>query len=1169
MPRSVTQAKGALRGILNRLSKKPTKKKGVPIQECPTKNKEAPGTALLTISRTDSGRGISGVKVVLNGPTPGRTRSDELGKAQFDERQPGSYEYKAYFPKERFKSYNIAGQHHYVKVVKGELTVPGDGPGIANIEAYPTGDLKIQVVDESGTAVPRADVERLYTKAQSPERLSEHKQHTHSFQRVACGRYTVAVTVAAHRYVQAKYSATDVNVPEGGVGQAQLVVERLNIVEPQIAVDAKELWFQTEATDAASPSHPLHLAKAGAAAAPAEEAPVKLRLSYTETRPEKPYQDDGVLHFSNGHVAVFTDIACKTPLAFAGASAPIKNADLKKGVDLYLKGVAAGAVTATLTLTAPANRAFQVRAPVEQTLAVKLRNVIEPRLEVEYKVVLWDRELSKYQDASEQQIRADPTYILVSARQSREAPKYTKGAFLKAPANVEVFTNKDCKDKDKLDLSQPLPNDKLLGDSPWMLYLKGKTRGRFTLSLELEDPDLPEIRKLGPVEIEMGVVELEMKLHWHDVAKVGGIKVDPDTDPVDQYYSDLHQQALPEQVPMTDQQKVETGRLLHAQTEQHHGRAKLVVEIPDASHWPDGVDDYRIFLNRTKTRGGAVSVWDSEWGGKAVRFPVGPLTVKGLKTAKKTYWVEGESVTNESRQVVLDLTLDRPDTEAPNHDVKEFADWARFTVVRIEEVKIDYTAATGQAVAWDEVAQRFYINLEADPNGRKITIGAQLSEKLEHVVIHFMLAPDQNNMKAANWGKDLPNNVPVTNKKAGLTWTWKNIDKSAKHGDKSDRKGLLHLSQKTDANGYAKVDLTLSRFGGDRFRPGAYIEQDPHLAKYVPGDSNLKEKEPVLATHAPQVWRRFWYQLVKVENFSVPNLAPAVAQYDLVKAEMKQAGDLVVTHADVSKYKPQAIYPMYMVRVNGTGDALVVSDRNKNQFFTGYTAEADKPIKVPILICDAQWDANGDTGVVQASAKITDFPLDVAMNKVVLNPPLQGGKLLVKGGKWEAARRDQTANGGKGAWADVQQGQLVDTDLSINASRDSLNKVTIAKPRGIDRTKLPTHVWIEFAVQGAAEYLGESFNKRILAVYDPKYPDDFQNTIVHELGHAFAQVPSNAPATGIPVHPIQANAGQGNHCRQDGDKCVMYDSGPITDSYNRFCDICHPYLLVQDMFEIV
>lgn len=1169
MPDFFQKAKDALQAITDRLLNKPPKKKDSPIQQCAAPDKDKLlGAAVVIVSREDNQQGISGVPVILKGPTPGNDDTNDIGFAQFDDREPGAYTYEAHFPSGRFQPYNIDGKGQYVPVVTGSLSVVGGGVAIAEVKAYPTGDLHVEVVDETGRATPEPDVKSLYTDALSPQTLSEKNKNNHTFKRVKCGDYTASVAVPDALYAESVVTQTSVNVPEGGVGHARLVVKLLNIVEPHIDAERNELWFEPKGLDPAAPA--LHLAKADPAAPAPEESPVKLHLRYTETRPEKPFKEDGVLQFSNGNVAVFTDAACQTPLALNGGAAPIKNADLKKGLDLYVKGQAAGAVTATLTLKASADTAIRVRGPAQQTLTVKASNVVEPRLEVEYKVALLERKLSDHQEASEKKILAEPTYILVSARQLQNDPKYTKGALLKAaPAHVEVFTDEKCADQDKLDLSQPLPHDKLFGGSPWKLYLKGKTKGKFTLSLELEDPGNPRIRKLGPVKIEMGVVELEMKLHWHDVAAVKALQVDPDTDPVETYYTNLKDKALPEQKAMTDEEKVKTGRLLHAQSNNNNGRAKLVVQKLDASQWPDGTDDYQIFINRTNISG-AVGLWDQEWEGGAVNFPVGPVTVKDLKAAEKTYWVEGQSATQKFREVTLDLTLDRPDADAPAKSPKRNADWARFTVAQIKELKIDYTATPGQPVAWDEAQKRFYINLKADPDGRKITIGAQLSEKLKDVVIHFMLAPDKNNMKTANWGINLPDGAAVTGG-GSLTWKWKDIDAAVKHKDKADRKDLLHLSAKTDADGYAKLELTLSRFGGDKFQPGAYIEQDPHLAKYIHGHTDLEKKKPTLYKDAIQVWRRFWYQIVEVEGIAAPGLAPAVGQYERVKADMQACANLQVTRATVNGFNPPAIYPMYMVRLNGgAGDALVVSDTNKAQFFAGFAAEADKPIKVPILVCDAQWDAGGNSAAVTVpNVPASSFPRDVATSKLVLSPPLQGGDLLVSGA-WEAKDWDA----GAGAWVNPRNGALSNADLTISQTRDSLKKVTVNLPAGVGPTTPQTKVWIQnLVVQGAnGPYLGESFNRRILAVYESDTQlkrDDFQNTIVHELGHAFHQVLPGAPATGIPPHPIQVDVGQGNHCRQDTDKCVMYDSGPIVGSHNRYCDICHPYLLVQDMSNIV
>ncbi len=114
---------------------------------------------------------------------------------------------------------------------------------------------------------------------------------------------------------------------------------------------------------------------------------------------------------------------------------------------------------------------------------------------------------------------------------------------------------------------------------------------------------------------------------------------------------------------------------------------------------------------------------------------------------------------------------------------------------------------------------------------------------------------------------------------------------------------------------------------------------------------------------------------------------------------------------------------------------------------------------------------------------------------------------------------------------------------------------------------------VDLKMKGAkGPYLGESFDKKVLAVYDPANADDFQNTITHELGHGFKQVlragqqPTGAPA--LPTQYISYDSdgvSTGSHCNHATNKCVMYQSGPITGSLNRFCDDCHPYLLANDM----
>jgi hypothetical protein len=788
------------------------------------------------------------------------------------------------------------------------------------------------------------------------------------------------------------------------------------------------------------------------------------------------------------------------------------------------------------------------------TIEVEPINTVTPKIEVEYKVVLLEPNMAQHQEAIEIKIHADPTYIEISYTETNTAHPFQKGAKLEcSPANVEVYLDEKCDVKDKL--AGNLTKAQLNGGAKVKLYLKGITAGKFRVKLDLEDPaDKFVKRDKNPAEEEMGVVKLELKVHQYNEGDVAALKVDPDTDPIATYHTNLKAKAIPDQKEMSDADKVKKGRFMHEQAKDYFGRAKLILKKLDAGQWPAGSESYDVVITATDTSGG-VDLFDKEWNGTKQKAPWSTKVSKA-QGADTVLWAEGAGATSKLLDVRLDVGIDRKPGGLAKTP-KRNGDWARFTVVKIEEVKVHYPAVANTAVAWDEAEQQFYINLKADTAGRKVTIGAKLSQKFKDVSIHFMLAPDKSNMKKANWGVDLPS-----------TWKWKDVPEALKHKDKSDRKDVIHLSAKTDANGYAQKELLLSRFGADKFVPAAYIDQDPHLAKYVDGHSDLQKKKPVFSDKSITVWRKFWYQVVKVEGMNPPALSGAEDKYTRVKATMKVCTELAVTRARVNGMNPKAIYARYMVIVNGgPADALVVSDSNKAQFFTGFSAEADKPIKVPILICDAQWDAGGNSAAVDAGEISTaNFPRDIATDKLVLSPPLQGGNLLVSG-NWTAAEWDPALNAGAGDWANVRQGALANGDLSVNSARSGLRRVTVSLPAGVGATTAATRIWIEgLVIQGAdGPYLGEysRSTKRILAVYDPTEPVDFQNTIAHELGHAFHQV-AEAPPAGIPAHPNQYLS-KGSHCNKHTDKCLMYQSGPIRGSLNRYCDVCHPYVLLEDM----
>jgi hypothetical protein len=217
-------------------------------------------------------------------------------------------------------------------------------------------------------------------------------------------------------------------------------------------------------------------------------------------------------------------------------------------------------------------------------------------------------------------------------------------------------------------------------------------------------------------------------------------------------------------------------------------------------------------------------------------------------------------------------------------------------------------------------------------------------------------------------------------------------------------------------------------------------------------------------------------------------------------------------------------------------------------------------------------------------------------NKRLLVKPYLDGTATVNAGTIEC-RAPRLLPG----WSAGPSVVLTDADINLNLNASgNASIVTVTLPASVqafvDKNPTKTQVRIVGLTMKAASgpYLGESFASNILSVWEPNDPADFQNTIVHELGHFFGQTldPTEVTAmsaAGIPniltyyqsyldINDPTDNRGSGPHCRtaatayvQSGrngyrnGKCVMYESGPIPGAYNRYCDTCHPYLLVTDM----
>lgn len=792
------------------------------------------------------------------------------------------------------------------------------------------------------------------------------------------------------------------------------------------------------------------------------------------------------------------------------------------------------------------------------------KTLVEPRIDVEYRVVLLDPDLAKHQDAKrsdgsdEAKIVADrATRIDVSARKSAGDAPYEKGGRLEVvegPDRVKLFTDEALTKP----LDRPLTDAELTREEPFPVWVAAEAEGAFKLKLVMDPPDDKRVvvREMEPVE--MAVVRLDLKLHQLDEGELANLEFDAGKDTIDEDLAAMEAKALPQQKEMSEQEQVKPGRMLHAQKDGNHGRARLLVKKLTGT-WPAGTDDYHVVVGSGGDSGG-VKLFDAETAGAEKPLPH-RIKVSDLKAADVELWVEGAAATKRLRDAVLDVGIDREEGGPPKSP-KRRGDWARITVAQFAEVKLDYAAPTGGASAWDASNGRFFVNLKADPAGRKVKLVARLSEKLKDVVVHFTLAPHKDNGKSANWGGDLP-----------ATWKWKDVPAALKTDDRTDAKKLLHRSAKTDADGKAEIELTLSRFAGDVFEPAAYVTQDAHLAKYVAAHATLGKRKPVAAEKAVTVWRRIWYQMTKPKGFAPPQPAAAEQAYENVKTVLTLDQTLEFTEATAPA---RTFYPEYKVAAAGGSSETKVAnigDYNKNAIAALLVAKADQPVKRHLMVCAYQYDSK--SGGVQLQDTAMSAPIDtdrsgqwidVEHARPVFDPRLQGGS-MVRSLAWFRSSDPATRHA-------IPAG-----DARIPKPRNNVRHIQVKLPAVAPAPSAGDPVFVVATVDcPAGPFLGESFNTRhTLIVFDPSDVADYNDTVVHEIGHSLNQTPrpgTQPGSPGIPDHPNQADRGQGNHCQVNAGVdagsgetkflCVMYDSGPMKFGLHRYCDVCHPYLLVED-----
>lgn len=481
-----------------------------------------------------------------------------------------------------------------------------------------------------------------------------------------------------------------------------------------------------------------------------------------------------------------------------------------------------------------------------------------------------------------------------------------------------------------------------------------------------------------------------------------------------------------------------------------------------------------------------------------------------------------------------------------------------------------------------------YINIEQDINGqsnrhpeygRKICFRARIkqkngkTDKLSGIAVNFT---------------SVKTNGPHRSNPSGGKNVWKDatgLKGNQKHGFDSEN-GLEKKTVSTDSNGWTSiVSFYVSQYGGDKFKISAKMDPTTKGA-----DSNT------IHTKNYQVWKKFWYQMTYADSYLAKTPTKAASAYAQVYTDMVKTNTKKFKKEDFSAdLQGRTFMKEYMLKVGGANKTIAnVGTGNISDFSLKNKLKLDieptkYPIKENLIVCEYQCDAKPQTAI--SKYKLTSDGQSIKIirgtsGSIISKPAVKAGAtLVVTGGEWSRT---------KIPWA--RGGSIDDTNISIDSGRTTTLHVKVTLPSGAPTPTVAAPVYVKLQLETAKNYLGWATSAGIVCVYRPSAAagksgseEDYNDTVAHEFGHKWKQTPKPSIATGLNMekHPNQyvGHGGSGSHCRhgatvaagtvnwQDKNEktpspsagdCIMFHSYSSSCSHE-FCDICKPYLQLQDM----
>ncbi len=402
--------------------------------------------------------------------------------------------------------------------------------------------------------------------------------------------------------------------------------------------------------------------------------------------------------------------------------------------------------------------------------------------------------------------------------------------------------------------------------------------------------------------------------------------------------------------------------------------------------------------------------------------------------------------------------------------------------------------------------QEVYVNVG---HNREIDIEAHLSTREQGITVYFTLDSHRNNRSSATLLAPL-------------------------------RASLSPESSQTDENGIARTTLTLSRYGGDRFRVSASLEQNQR-----PGSRNAKESKWF------KVWRHVYCE---VDCMRRPN------------------GGTYADRAQTAAMKRE--YRRHFVRIDDTGSdsrpmhKRTVTENDAAAYCRALRNGTDTPSLHFVYMDSIIWDPSNQSHWITLRRTHGHKDFEARNTTVHLTDTANPNRWLHGNVQIEITRR--LANGTNS----VTNNNLPDpaSHLTMRAvgdkfrlSWDLRNLMGLGNrdrfPSGITRVRMhiTLEVWEEGSglAAGGSSIIGMRFRER--RYRGSGLTNRIRKTIIHESGHNMGLASRYAP-DGTQPATYYYNAGP--HCHNNHDRCVMYG---ILHSHYTFCETCGQALRARDL----